>query len=117
MISSQKSETKGRSIKIIVIPMIVLIIGLILVFSDGEIAKSKDEKSKQDMEAKLCAMINDLNGISQANVMLLIDENGNVSGAAVICCGGDIPINQKSVIDLITSLFDVSTKDVFVGGR
>lgn len=105
------------SIKSMIIPIIMLILGLILIFGTDKFIDKKNAENADKIEDRLASMINDLEGVSESEVMLLMDDEGNVKGAAVICNGGALSCNQKNIIELITSLFGVGASDVFVGGR
>ncbi len=116
--SSESSFFREKlSIKSLIIPIILMIIGLFLIFGTDAFFEKKNAENTDKMETRLVAMINDLDGVSDSEVMLLTDDDGNVKGAAVICNGGDLSQNQKNIIELITSLFGVGASDVFVGGR
>jgi len=118
MKSSNRSALSDKiGVKNMIIPLILLIIGLILIFGTDTFMAKKNAENADKMESRLAALINDLEGVSDSEVILLTDTNGNVTGAAVVCNGGDISQNQKNIIELITSLFGVGASDVFVGGR
>lgn len=108
---------KNIPIKSTFIPLILILLAIILIFADKFTQDKKVSAEITDTESRLCSMVNDLEGVSDAEVMLLFDSNGNVSGAAIICIGGDMAINQKKISDLFTSLFDLRYCDVFVGGK
>lgn len=114
----RKNDYSPKSpVKSLVIPIILLIIGILLVFGSDAIIKKKNESDFDKLETRISSMIDDLEGISNSEVILLTDDIGNIKGAAVICSGGEVSQNQKKIIDLITSLFGVGASDVFVGGR
>ena len=115
--SSKLQILKNMSVKSLIIPLILIILAIILLFGDKLSSAQKVNAEIADTESRLCSMINDLDGVSDAEVMLLYDEDGNVSGAAVICTGGDDAQNRKKISDLFTSLFDLRYCDVFVGGK
>ena len=108
---------EGLNFKALILPLILMILGIILIFGSDSIFKIKNAHNIENTEQRLATMINDLEGVSDSEVMLLFNESGNVSGAAVICNGGNDSQNQKNIIDMITSLFGVGASDVFVGGR
>ena len=110
-------SSKKISFKAIFIPLVLILIAVILIIFDSITNKSASNDYLDDTEARLCSMINDLDGVSNADVMLLSDADGKISGAAVICIGGNEAYNQKNITDLITSLFDIRSCDVFVGGK
>ena len=114
----KKSDfTQKYTVKSLIIPITLLLIGIILVFGSDVLIKKKNDNYFDKMEERIASMIDDLEGITDSEVILLSDEDGNVKGAAVICSGGEISQNQKKIIDLITSLFGVGASDVFVGGK
>lgn len=111
-----KSFIKDK-FKTFIIPISLLIIGLLFIYGSDKVHNTAQKQQAEIIEERLSDMIDDLNGISESNVMLLTDDLGNVKGAAVICNGGELSENQKSIIDMITSLFGLGASDVFVGGK
>ena len=101
----------------VLIPAVLLLAGIILIFASDFIVHKKEEENFDAMENRIASMIDDLSGVSDSEVILLTNENGTVSGAAVVCIGGDLSENKKNIIELITSLFGVGASDVFVGGK
>ena len=103
--------------KTIIIPIILLLIGLFFIFGSEIFTSSSNSEKANKLEARLVEMINDLDGVSNSEVMLLTDNEGKVTGAAVICNGGNLSENKMIIIEMITSLFNVGACDVFVGGK
>lgn len=112
-----KNNKKTTALKGFIIPLLLLILGIVLIFGSDSILNLKKSESYEATEQRLVMMINDLDGVSDSNVMILFDDSGDVKGVAVICSGGEEYHNQKNIIDLITSLFGIGASDVFVGGR
>jgi len=115
--SEYNKASQNSGIKGLIIPIVLLILGILLVFGSDLIIKRKNAENSDKMEARIASMIDDLEGVSDSKVILLTDDDGNVTGAAVICSGGELSQNKKNIIDMITSLFGVGASDVFVGGR
>ena len=87
-------------------------VGLILVLWGG--AEKKKEtapvfaasEAASGAEAEIAALLSSLNGISEIRVAVTLGEDGRtVSGIAVVCTGGDDPVNQKKILSLLCALY------------
>ena len=59
-----------------------------------------------DAESEIAALLSSLNGIADIRVAVTLAEDGRtVSGIAVVCTGGDDPVNQKKILSLLCALY------------
>lgn len=140
-------ETKG--ITLIIIGIVAGVLCLVLSGignGDGTQSSSETEETASSSlaeysameEQRVCAILNAIEGVRSARVMLTFDsgseyvyDSGNytrstpllleeyppkVSGVAVVCVGGDNPDIQIKVIDLICSLYGISSSRISVIG-
>ena len=102
------------------------------------------EKYENALEKRLEEKINKIKGVSGTDVMVLLDRSYSedyitdksgktvisdksalsagevaprVRGAAVICEGGDDPLLQREIINMLSALLDLSTNKIYVGGK
>ena len=85
-------------------------VGLILVLWGGTGKKEEPETAPvlaaSDTEEEITALLASLNGISDVRVAVTLGEDGRtVSGIAVVCVGGDDPVNQKKILSLLCALY------------
>lgn len=86
------------------------VLGLILVLWSGNGKKEEPETAPvfavSDAEEEITALLASLNGISDVRVAVTLGEDGRtVSGIAVVCVGGDDPVNQKKILSLLCALY------------
>ena len=129
-------RVKIRFKSVLVISLIILI-ALLLVFS-GSKGKKKVTSDEEKLECELSSMIENIDGIKKAYVMLtfntenekesetssLIDsfgsgkekeeEKNKVNGVGVICTGGDRPTVKKDVSELVAAVLGISVNKVKV---
>lgn len=108
-------ETKDKYIKVLAL----LIIGTVLLLSFDVFTKNHDERRQiidEDggIEAELCIMLSDINGVGEVDVMLQYGEEEQITGAIVTAQGADDPIVKNNVINAVMALFDISAKNVEV---
>lgn len=66
------------------------------------------------METELCAILSDINGVGEVDVMLQYDAEEQVTGAIVTAQGAGNPVVKNNVIQAVMALFDISAGNVEV---
>ncbi len=99
------------------------------------------EKYEHELEERLEDLISRIDGVSSVSVMILLDQSyeevgdsgssfsaslaakeGNtkvapkVRGVAVVCRGGERSETRKEIINLLSSLLELPTNRIYVGG-
>jgi len=130
-----------RSVKGIGILLIALVLGVVLFLLGSNTEKEKGKgsavgsESVDALERRLEELLSELYGVSEVEVMINASAVSNesqsvfapsgaegadglgVNGVAVICRGGEKAINQKNIIDIVCTLFDIPYSKVCVCGR
>lgn len=89
---------------------------------------SQNDGEMSAYETRLTELIDSLDGVSGARVYITYSEStsgnhansqriGNIYSAAVIADGGDIPKNEKKIIDIVSCMTGLPSDKIFVSGR
>jgi len=116
---------------------VLLIFGSVL--GNGEVKKTALNAAELDRvyfeaaEKRIVSVCNSVNGVSDTEVLVAFSSGHtveycsdnsvravrypSVAGIAVVCRGGDIPQNQKKIIDLLSAAFGISSTQISVAGK
>ena len=101
----------------------------------GESASAAPDEAAylEGLRQRAEALCNALAGVSDAEVMLTCETGFQYrytaagkpeialypkpNGVAVVCVGGDLPQNQKKIIDLLSAAFGLSSARISVAGK
>ena len=108
-------KLKESALKIIV----VLIMAAVILLSFDVLTQNKDGRRQivdEDggVETELCAILSDINGVGEVDVMLQYDAEEQVTGAIVTAQGAGNPVVKNNVIQAVMALFDISAGNVEV---
>ncbi|MBQ8235459.1 MAG: hypothetical protein IJZ37_02095 [Clostridia bacterium] len=114
------SITKKGSLPILLILMALCAL-LLIVFdstgrSKGEDATPTFAQERQKEEEALSAFLEETKGVGDATVKLCMDDQGIITGAAVICTGGEDPVVQATVIRLLCAALGLPSNKIYVSG-
>lgn len=117
MLEKLKKNPKLRenALKIIV----GLIMAAVILLSFDVFTQNKDGRRQivdEDggVESELCAILSDINGVGEVDVMLQYDAEDQVTGAIVTAQGAGNPVVKNNVIQAVMALFDISAGNVEV---
>lgn len=117
MLEKLKKNPKLRenALKIIVI----LIMAAVILLSFDVFTQNKDGRRQivdEDggVESELCAILSDINGVGEVDVMLQYDAEDQVTGAIVTAQGAGNPVVKNNVIQAVMALFDITAGNVEV---
>ena len=113
------SVTKKGALPILLI-LIALCAVLLIVFDTGR-NKNEDTtltvaQERQKEEEALSAFLEETKGVGSATVKLCMNDQGIITGAAVICTGGEDPIVQATVIRLLCAALGLPSNKIYVSG-
>lgn len=108
-------KLKENALKVIVI----LIMAAVILLSFDVFTQNKDGRRQiidEDggVESELCAILSDINGVGEVDVMLQYDSEEQVTGAIVTAQGAGNPVVKNNVIQAVMALFDISAANVEV---
>ena len=107
---------KGKGLIIIgIIAGIVLIIIGNIDFSSHEIEIPEINITDQ-LEEKITNFIESIDGITGVNVMISLEIDESLGGIAVVCNEGKSVAVQSQIINLLSTLFNLSTNRIYVTG-
>lgn len=67
-------------------------------------------------ERKVKYLLEEMQSVEDASVMLMTDDDGNVSGIAVVCRNGEDPNIQEKIIRSLRALFGLGSHQISVSG-
>lgn len=108
-------SAKDKFIKALSIIIIVIVILLSFdVFSQNNDRRRQIVDRDGGVEADLCMILSDIEGVGEVDVMLQYDEDDRITGAIVTAGGADDPVVKNNVVNAVMALFDISASNVEV---
>ena len=97
----------------------VLIILAVMLLSFDVLTQTKDGRRQivdddGGTEAELCAILSDIEGVGEVDVMLQYDDSEKITGAIVTAEGAGDPVVRNNVVKAVMALFDISASGVEV---
>lgn len=94
-----------------------LILGILLMlFGRGGDAVVFSSSSETAVETRIRAICERISGVSEVTVMVTLDKEGDVSGVAIVCSGGDEAGVRLKLTRMICSLFGIGSDSVSIIG-
>lgn len=111
----EDQSAKDKFIKALSIIIIVIVILLSFdVFSQNNDGRRQIVDRDGGVEADLCMILSDIEGVGEVDVMLQYDEDDHITGAIVTAGGADDPVVKNNVVNAVMALFDISASNVEV---
>lgn len=108
-------KVKDNGVKIISILIIAAVVLLAFdVFTDNKDGRRQIVDDDGGVEAELCLILSDIEGVGEVDVMLQYDDDEKVTGAIVTAQGADDPVVKNKVISAVMALFNISATSVEV---
>lgn len=106
---------KDKFIKVLTIIIIAIVILLSFdVFSQNNDGRRQIVDKDGGVEADLCMILSDIEGVGEVDVMLQYDDDEKITGAIVTAGGADDPVVKNNVVNAVMALFDISASNVEV---
>lgn len=86
---------------------------------DEKQATEQTDVGKEDVSAeerKVKYLLEEMQAVEDASVMLMTDGDGNVSGIAVVCRNGEDPSVQEKIIRSLRALYGLGSHQISVSG-
>ena len=96
------------------------IVGIIVILLSFDVFSQNNDGRRQivdrdgGVEADLCMILSDIEGVGEVDVMLQYDEDDRITGAIVTAGGADDPVVKNNVVNAVMALFDISASNVEV---
>lgn len=108
-------EFKDKGLKIIVILIIIAVIMLSFdVFTQTKDGRKQIIDDDGGIEAELCTILSDIEGVGEVDVMLQYDDSEQITGAIVTAEGAGDPIVKNDIVNAVMALFNISATCVEV---
>ena len=108
-------KVKDNGVKIISMLIIAAVVLLAFdVFTDNKDGRRQIVDDDGGVEAELCLILSDIEGVGEVDVMLQYDDDEKVTGAIVTAQGADDPVVKNKVISAVMALFNISATSVEV---
>ena len=109
---------KEKGLKVIALFIILAVILLSLdVFTQSRDGRSQIIDEDGGTEAELCAILTDIDGVGDVDVMLQYDDEEKVSGVIVTAQGAGNPVVKNDLINAVMAVFNISPASVEVFGK
>lgn len=106
---------KEKGLKVIALFIILAVILLSLdVFTQSRDGRSQIIDEDGGTEAELCAILTDIDGVGDVDVMLQYDDEEKVSGVIVTAQGAGNPVVKNDLINAVMAVFNISPASVEV---
>ena len=106
---------KEKGLKVIALFIILAVILLSLdVFTQSRDGRSQIIDEDGGTEAELCAILTDIDGVGDVDVMLQYDDEEKVSGVIVTAQGAGNPVVKNDLINAVMAVFNISAASVEV---
>jgi len=116
----KKSITVPKKYYIIFVAVLAIVFLVLSEFTQGGTQKTAQEDAENKLEQKLSDMIETLDGISRADVIVTLEsyENGKssprVRGVAIICHGKQKDDVKIKIIMMVSTALGVTSDKIFV---
>ena len=106
-----------KNVEIYVALALALVVIVIVFFGGG--AKNTSQSDVGDtyideMEHKICSVIQNIDGCGKAAVAISYDSEDNVIGVVVVAEGANDPIIRFKIVEVVVTLLDVDNNSVSV---
>lgn len=101
----------------LVILLAALLGVLLMVIPGGKSGNADNTASDLDAaESRLKRLCETVDGVGRATVALALDggDTGRISGACVVCDGGDDPVIREKLISLVSVACGVGTNKIYI---
>ena len=106
---------KEKGLKVIALFIILAVILLSLdVFTQSRDGRSQIIDEDGGTEAELCAILTDIDGVGDVDVMLQYDDEEKVSGVIVTAQGAGNPVVKNDLINAVMAVLNISPASVEV---
>ncbi len=95
--------------KIIVVVALILLLILVVFLFFGVDNQTTDygDNSKSDTELRLTALLESMDGIGDAEVMITEDESG-ISGVVIVCEGADRIMIRNDILNAVSTALSIN---------
>lgn len=108
-------EFRDKGLKIIAVLIILAVVLLSFdVFTQTKDGRRQIVDDDGGTEAELCAILSDIEGVGEVDVMLQYDESEKITGAIVTAEGAGDPVVRNNIVNAVMALFDISSSGVEV---
>lgn len=100
--------------------MLAVVVGavLILLIAFGGMFKPKEATTskgyQKQLQTEVTALIEQIDGVGEAEVMVTLDNAGEVKGVLVVCEGGNSPIVEQKVTAAVKTVLAIGANNVCV---
>ena len=115
-----RQDKKRRKLTIVVIILIALLLLVISEYKNKITSAATLIKEEEALETKISDLIETLDGISSADVMVTMDSYGNgkgspiVRGVSIVCHGKRREDTKSKIIMLVSTALGISSDKIFV---
>lgn len=111
----EKLTSKENFIKVITVLLIGSVVVLALsIFTETDDGRRQITDGDGGAEEQLCAILSDIDGAGNVEVMISYDEDERVSGVIVTAEGGADPVTASRLTNGVATLYNIPVSSVIV---
>ncbi len=104
------TEIKTKRIILIFIVVIFILMSMLFVFKDDRLF---EDTAKSTNEKKLCSLLEKIEGVGQADVMISEEEDG-ISGVVIVCQGADNIVIRNNLLDAVSTALNIERQKIAI---
>ena len=95
--------------------LVILLVGVLLLVIAMPTKKSNEEFTQgTEIESRLTNVLNQMQGVGEASVMVTYREDDSVEGVVVVAQGGDNAVVVRNITEVVQALFNVDSHKIKV---
>lgn len=117
MFEKLKKDPKAKDLVIKIIAVLIILSVALLsfdVFTQNKDGRRQIVDEDGGTEEALCAILTDIKGVGDVDVMLQYDEEDQISGVIVTAEGAENPITRNNLVNAVRAVFNIPVSSVMV---
>lgn len=117
MFEKLKKDPKAKDLVIKIIAVLIILSVALLsfdVFTQNKDGRRQIVDEDGGTEEALCAILTDIKGVGDVDVMLQYGEEDQISGVIVTAEGAEDPITRNNLVNAVRAVFNIPVSSVMV---
>lgn len=117
MFEKLKKDPKAKDLVIKIIAVLIILSVALLsfdVFTQNKDGRRQIIDEDGGTEEALCAILTDIKGVGDVDVMLQYGEEDQISGVIVTAEGAEDPITRNNLVNAVRAVFNIPVSSVMV---
>lgn len=117
MFEKLKKDPKAKDLAIKIIAVLIILSVALLsldVFTQSKDGRKQIVDEDGGTEEALCAILTDIKGVGDVDVMLQYDEEDQITGVIVTAEGAENPVTKNNLVNAVRAVFNIPVSSVMV---